>query len=209
MQDQKAEAICFTAGAQGAAFGAGVIHAWLASDRKQPRVVAGISTGLISAAAMQRSMHERGSEEDRTEASRWRWFQRYLKDVTDSPLNAIWKALPDPVDYWSPTAPVRDTSCPPELKPAERAARYQYWHLVKLGKFISAFRITVGQLGRLAILKVRRDETIPVPVLGTSGAAGALGEPLPSSASRRHRLAGSPDRRAKSPNGPHTSPVSF
>lgn len=169
--DQKGEAVCFTAGAQGAAFSAGVIHAWLAADRKQPRVVAGISMGSISAAAMQRSMHERGTEGQRTEGSRWGWFRRYLDDVTDHPLSVIWKALPDPVDYWSSTAPVRDTSCPEELKPAERAARYQYWQMVKLGQFFSALPVTIGEIGRLAIWKVRRDERIPVPVLGRSWAA--------------------------------------
>ena len=169
VKEEKGEAVCFTAGAQGAAFGAGVIHAWLASDRTEPRVVAGISMGSITAAAMQRSMIERQPPGvERTEASRWGWFQRYLEDVLDRPLDVIWKGLPDPVDFFSPTAPVKDLSCPEHLKPAERAARYQYWQLTKIGKWIAGLPLTIGELGRLAILKVRLDERIPAPVFGNT-----------------------------------------
>ncbi|MGH9694470.1 MAG: patatin-like phospholipase family protein, partial [Bryobacteraceae bacterium] len=164
---QEGEAVCFTAGAQGAAFGAGVIHAWLASDRPEPKVVAGISMGSITAAAMQRSMFERGPAATRSEASRWAWFQAYLADIMDRPLDVVWKALPDPVDFFSATTPVRDLSCPDFLKPAERAARYQFWQLTKIGNWIAGLPITIGELGRLAILKVRRAENIPVPMLGS------------------------------------------
>jgi predicted acylesterase/phospholipase RssA len=164
---QEGEAVCFTAGAQGAAFGAGVIHAWLASDRPEPKVVAGISMGSITAAAMQRSMFERGPAATRSEASRWAWFQAYLADIIDRPLDVIWKALPDPVDFFSATTPVRDLSCPDFLKPSERAARYQFWQLTKIGNWIAGLPITIGELGRLAILKVRRAENIPVPMLGS------------------------------------------
>src|SRR5215467_1467653 len=52
------DAVCFTAGFAGAMFGAGAIHAYLASDRKPPQVVAGISMGALNAAAMQRCYRE-------------------------------------------------------------------------------------------------------------------------------------------------------
>ena len=52
------DAVCFTSGLKGAAFGAGVIHAWLASDRRPPLLAAGISTGSITAAALQQCYRE-------------------------------------------------------------------------------------------------------------------------------------------------------
>lgn len=167
------EAVCFTAGPEGAAFGAGVIHAWIAADRKAPRVVSGISTGAITAAAFQRSMMERGHDNSRTEATRWGWFRQYLTDILDRPLDVIWKAIPDPVDLLSPTAPVRDLSRPDVLKEDECVSRYQFWLLTKLGSWISKLTVSIGSIGRLAVLKVRRDEQIPVPFLGRGLAARA------------------------------------
>lgn len=165
------EAVCFTAGPEGSAFGAGVIHAYIAADRKAPRVVAGISTGAITAAAFQRSMIERGPVAKRTEATRWDWFQRYLTDALDRPLDVIWKAFPDPTDFMSPTPPVRDLSCPPPLQREECEARYQFWLLTKLGSWMSHLTLSVGEIARLLVLKVRHDEGIPVPFLGRSGLA--------------------------------------
>ena len=165
------EAICFTAGSKGAAFGAGVIHAWLASDHSEPRVVAGISTGAITAAAMQRAMEERATAEPRTEANRWEWFQKYLGDILDRPLDVIWKSFPDPVDFLSATTPVRDLSCPPSLQADERRARYHFWILTKLGQWISSLPVSIGELGRLAVLYVRYKEGLPLALRGTGWTA--------------------------------------
>src|SRR5215471_408790 len=56
--DAAHDGVCFTAGITGAPFAAGVIHAYLAADRRPPLVVAGISIGALSAAAMQRAYRE-------------------------------------------------------------------------------------------------------------------------------------------------------
>src|SRR5882762_6542492 len=82
------DAVCFTAGFTGAMFGAGTIHAYLAADREPPAVVAGISTGAINAAAMQRCYQElRNSPQagERREVLRWRWFRQYLSMLIDEP----------------------------------------------------------------------------------------------------------------------------
>jgi hypothetical protein len=49
-----ADAVCFTAGLQGVAFAAGTTHAHMAADRAAPAVIAGVSTGALNAAVMQR-----------------------------------------------------------------------------------------------------------------------------------------------------------
>src|SRR4051812_12639205 len=119
MTDQNAprtggdDAICFTAGSQGSPFGAGVIHAWLASDRKTPVVVAGISMGAVSAAALQRCYQELAKDgSGDLEVKRWSWFRRYLSELSNNPLNVIWRAMPDPIDFFADKPPVRDTSGP-------------------------------------------------------------------------------------------------
>lgn len=172
-EPKSGEAVCFTAGAQGAAFGAGVVHAWLASDRPKPLVVAGISTGAVTAAAMQRAMIERDRTGKRTEATRWEWFGKYLTDILDRPLDVVWKAIPDPVDFQAVTTPVRDLSCPDGLKDDEVEARYHFWILTKLGKWFASLPISVGELGTLAVFWVRLKEQIPLPVLGPGPVAKA------------------------------------
>lgn len=103
--------MCFTAGPKGAAFGAGVVHAWLASDRLPPLVAAGISTGAVTAAAMRTAFQKlESAEESRLEEARWAWFRRYLDAVTVSPLDFIWKSVPDPVDFFADKPPVQDLS---------------------------------------------------------------------------------------------------
>ena len=57
------DGVCFSAGHTGAPFGAGFIHAYLASDRKPPVVVAGISLGAVTAAVMERSYRDSGNPE--------------------------------------------------------------------------------------------------------------------------------------------------
>jgi hypothetical protein len=86
---EREEAVCFTSGFQGASFAAGVIHAWLAAARRPPRVVAGISTGALPAAATQRSQRALFRGRKRTpqerEADRWSWFRTYLQALSSSP----------------------------------------------------------------------------------------------------------------------------
>src|SRR5438105_9783566 len=96
------DAVCFTAGAKGAPFAAGVIHAYLAADRPAPKVTAGISMGGLSAAGLERCYRElsKGGGGDR-EVLRWSWFRRYLDAITNAPLDVIWNAIPDPVDFFA------------------------------------------------------------------------------------------------------------
>jgi len=64
--------------------------------------------------------------------------------------------------------PVRDLSCPEELKRDEQAFRYHFWKLTKIGNWIAELPVTIGDIGEALILKVRRDEAIPVPLLRMS-----------------------------------------
>src|ERR1022692_91237 len=108
-----AEAVCFSAGMVGAVMGAGVIHAYLASQRRAPKIVAGVSVGALSAAAMQRAFGElekakaaEGAKLDsadptiqagaagRVESARWTWFRKYVSYLSDSPLKVLWDCLP-------------------------------------------------------------------------------------------------------------------
>ena len=84
------DAVCFTTGIRNGFFGAGTIHAYLSADRRHPLVVAGISWGTVTAAAMQRAYREleENREENREddsqlEAQRWSWFQRFLSRLAD------------------------------------------------------------------------------------------------------------------------------
>src|SRR5205085_6810916 len=104
------DAVCFSAGLTGTPFGAGTIHAYLASDRKQPEVLAGISLGAVSAAVMERCYRERGKSLD--EAARWIWFRRYLSFLLDRPFDVVWDSIPDPSDLMSDVLPVRDPNLP-------------------------------------------------------------------------------------------------
>lgn len=167
------DAVCFTAGYKGSAYGAGVIHAYLASDRRAPRVAAGISTGALAAAAMQRAYKElddpRHSErrrdrrepqsrEVRIETRRWQWFRRYLAVITDSPFDIFWKAVPDPMDFFSDRPPVRDLACPEDLRPKEARARHAYFLLVLLGRWLARLPLTVRGLSHLGSAHVRYHE---------------------------------------------------
>src|SRR5271165_5186688 len=80
------DAVCFTAGPKGAIFSAGVIHAWLAADRKPPQAAAGISAGALTAAAMQYAYRalECGNQNSDIEVRRWMWFRKYLAVLSDS-----------------------------------------------------------------------------------------------------------------------------
>lgn len=172
----KGEAVCFTAGPRGAPFGAGTIHAWLASDRPAPKVVAGISMGSVTAAAMQRCLQElqdakAGKVRRPVGAARWAWFEHYLTELSDRPWDVFWKSFPDPLDFFAQTEPVKDLSCPDILKPDEEAAREHFWCLTKLGVWIAGLRVSVADVAGLVIAYVRRAEQIPLPVFGCTPVA--------------------------------------
>jgi predicted acylesterase/phospholipase RssA len=166
----RGEAVCFTAGIKGAAFSAGVIHAYLASDRPPPKVAAGISTGALSAAALERCYRELPPDAPppEREIRRWGWFRRYLDAITWEPLDVIWNAIPDPVDFFADKPPVSDLSAdalPPQLKKEEAEARQNYYRLVKLGLWLAGLRISVRDISRTLISRVRFKEHYGYPNL--------------------------------------------
>lgn len=169
-----AEGICFTAGLNGAPFAAGVIHAYLVSHRKPPAVVAGISMGSLSAAAMQRCYKEleraKNQPPDKQEAARWRWFRDYVTALYDHPLGAIWDGLPHQSDFFADLPPVSDPT--PELlkgsagtkfKDLEAEARRELYLLVKLGNWLASLPITVRRFAALIVTMVRAKEKYPGP----------------------------------------------
>jgi hypothetical protein len=158
----KGEAICFTAGTKGAAFGAGVIHAWLASNRPPPLVVAGISAGAFTAAAMQRCYRELAASKH-AEEGRWKWFRRYLNKVSTDPPDFLWCAIPDPVDFSADKPPVVDYSCP-ELKQEEAEARRHYHLLTKLGVWLAGLPVRVNSVASLVVHGVRLKERYGVRI---------------------------------------------
>ena len=171
------DAVCFTAGLRGAAFAAGVIHAWLASDREPPLAASGISVGALSAAAMQKAYRELESPaaaEDpatpenasaepaasagaETERRRWAWYRRYLDAVTNQPLRFLWKAIPDPVDFSADKPPVNDLAAPPEA--GDQADARRHFHLLtKLGVWIAGLPVRASTLAAIAVDYVRWKE---------------------------------------------------
>src|SRR5215475_13586256 len=166
------EAVCFTAGASGAVFAAGVIHAHLAADRASPAVVAGISAGCLSAAAMQRCYQElaaaraTGAQTGTTvEAARWTWFRRYLTAVWDEPLRVIWDELPDQADFFADRLPISDPAITDKVvgdiaKDQPAALRNRYL-LVKLGRWLAGLPITVRRAASVLVSYVRWKEQYP------------------------------------------------
>jgi predicted acylesterase/phospholipase RssA len=164
------DAVCFTAGLRGAAFGAGVIHAWLASDREPPVAAAGVSVGALSAAAMQKAYRELESPAPSgqpapppeqagadLERRRWSWYRRYLDAVTNQPLRFLWNAIPDPVDFSAEKPPVNDLAAPPEA--GDQAEARRHFHLLtKLGVWTAGLPVRVSTLAGIAVHYVRWKE---------------------------------------------------
>src|SRR5205085_10262250 len=126
----KAEAVCFASGLRSVAFGAGVIHAYLAADRQPPKVVAGISIGAVSAAAMQRCYRELndaklGKSDVPVEVARWKWYRTYLEFLLSEPLSAIWDCLPNPTDFLADLPPVVDPGLPVDPKDEETSRQWR------------------------------------------------------------------------------------
>ncbi|HWF10643.1 MAG TPA: hypothetical protein VG297_19380, partial [Bryobacteraceae bacterium] len=157
-----ADAVCFTAGPKGAAFGAGAVHAWLASDREPPLVVAGISTGAVTAAALRRVFQElESAPPERLEEFRWTWYRRYLDAVSVAPLDFMWKSFPDPVDYFADKPPVRDLATeflPEGLKFKAAEARRHFHILTKFGVWLAGLPIRVRTVACILVSYVRLKE---------------------------------------------------
>lgn len=162
------DAVAFTSGPAGAPFSAGVVHAWLAADRRQPLVATGISMGALSAAAMRRVYQElEHLDGEDLEVKRWRWFQRYHQAITDNPFAPLWKALPDPVDFFAETPPVKDPSLIhdfPEkstyhhLLQSSEDARRHFYLLVRLGGWLGTLPTRVSSVATALVLLVRSKE---------------------------------------------------
>jgi len=163
--DEGADAVCFTAGTEVAAFGAGTIHAYLATDRPYPVVVAGISSGAIVAAAMRRCYEELRKSEAGENSARWAFFRRYLEHLTNRPFEVLWNALPDTADFFADHYPIRDPSTPEELRQEEHAALMQRWHLVQLGRWLVHLPLRVSAIARVGVAYVRFKENYPSPLM--------------------------------------------
>lgn len=166
---QRDDAVCFTAGLHGLSFGAGAIHAYLASDRTPPRIAAGISTGALTAAAMERSYRE--LRESRTEAARWTWFRRYLSFLLDRPYDVAWNAIPNPSDFVSDLPPVAETALPvqpdgspePEWELREARARRRLHIVARFGRWCSRLPVTISSIGWIAVRYARhRERQFPI-----------------------------------------------
>lgn len=168
------DAVCFTAGAPGAVFAAGVIHAHLAADRAAPAVIAGISAGSLSAAAMQRCYQDlaaarsKGTQTPTTvEAARWTWFRRYLTAVWDEPLRVIWDELPDQADFSADRLPIHDPAITDdvvgEIADKQPAALRNRYLLVKFGRWLAGLPVTVRAAASLLVAYVRWKERYPEP----------------------------------------------
>ena len=155
-------------------FGAGTIHAYLAADRKPPRVVAGISMGALNAAALQRCYQElessNGADPASREASRWKWFRRYLGSLIDKPLAVIWRGLPRQSDFAADLPPVKDTSVEQiggesvtrdYWTALEKLARRELYLFKKLGNWVARLPLKVSTIAEFLVTYVRVKERIP------------------------------------------------
>ncbi len=167
------DAVCFTAGAAGALFGAGTIHAHLATDRPTPAVVAGISVGALSAVAMQRCYRELEKARDpaatppstpvQIESARWRWLRRYVAALADKPMNVFWDSIPNPSDFFAETnaPPLRDLAIAKsqgDLDTEQMAANRKKYLLTRLGIWFAGLSVSVDKLGTAVVHYVRFKE---------------------------------------------------
>ncbi len=148
------DAVCFSSSLGGAIFGTGAIHAYLASDRKHPRIAAGIFLGALCAAAMQRSYKDLEREDEERnptvlEADRWRWFQRLLHKITDRPLSVLWRSLPDRSDFFAEFPTQIDPATPEDFRKADQRAAEKRDQLAKLVRWIARLPISVSEVARL------------------------------------------------------------
>jgi predicted acylesterase/phospholipase RssA len=165
---QREDAVCFTAGLHGVSFGAGTIHAYLASDRTPPKITAGISVGALTAAVMERCYRE--LRESRTEAARWTWLRRYLSFLLDRPYDVAWHAIPNPSDFVADLPPVPETGLPtrpdgsadPEWEMREAKARRKLHIIARFGRWCSHLPVTVSSAGWIMVRYARHQEQNPL-----------------------------------------------
>jgi predicted acylesterase/phospholipase RssA len=155
---QRDDAVCFTAGLHGVSFGAGTVHAYLASDRTPPKITAGISVGALTAAVMERCY--RDLRESRTEAARWTWLRRYLSFLLDRPYDVAWHAIPNPSDFVADLPPVAETGLPPdpEWEVREAKARRKLHIIARFGRWCSHLPVTVSSAGWIMVRYARHRE---------------------------------------------------
>ena len=159
------EGVCFTTGVQGAPFGAGVIHAYLAAGRYAPRIVAGISVGAITSAAFQRAFRECQKNPGSVDA-RWQWYRRYLRAISEKPFEVIWSGIPDQSDFFAEFIPVKDpvpetildSAMREKFMHGELQARRDLTLFVKLGHWLSRMPLKVGSVADFVIQYVRMKE---------------------------------------------------
>jgi predicted acylesterase/phospholipase RssA len=158
---QREDAVCFTAGLHGVSFGAGTIHAYLASDRTPPKITAGISVGALTAAVMERCYRE--LRESRTEAARWTWLRRYLSFLLDRPYDVAWHAIPNPTDFVADLPPVAETGLPPdpEWQVREARARRKLHIIARFGRWCSHLPVTISSAGWIMVRYARYEEQNP------------------------------------------------
>jgi predicted acylesterase/phospholipase RssA len=92
------------------------------------------------------------------EVKRWRWYQCYYDAVTDNPIGPLWKALPDPVDFFAETPPAKDPSVPDELYEDSENARRHFYLLSSLGVWLAHLPVRVSTLITFIVMYVRRRE---------------------------------------------------
>jgi len=161
---QRDDAVCFTAGLHGVSFGAGTIHAYLASDRTPPRITAGISVGALTAAVMERCYRE--LRESRTEAARWTWLRRYLSFLLDRPYDVAWHGIPNPSDFVADQPPVAETGLParpdgspdPQWEFREAKARRKLHIIARFGLWCSHLPVTLSAAGWIMVRYARHRE---------------------------------------------------
>ena len=150
-----------------------------------PKVVAGISMGALSAAAMQRAYRELNRQKTAAgpnpddqqkksiERDRWEWFRKYLSFLTDRPFDAIWNCIPNPSDFHADLPPVQEPALPRgshaqpnEWQQRDLDARRALYMQVKLGTWLAHLPIKVSAVARLLVHYVRFRERYPrKPVL--------------------------------------------
>lgn len=142
------EAVGFTASLAAAPFGAGVVHAWIASARRPPAVVAGVSAGALTAAAFQKALAEPRAEGSRAV------LRRYLDLLAEGPLPLLLESLPDRADFRG-APPVADPATPPELRRSERDALERRLRIAALLAWLARLPVPLSAFARAAVAFVR------------------------------------------------------
>jgi predicted acylesterase/phospholipase RssA len=160
-----ADAVCFTAGLQGVAFAAGTTHAHMAADRAAPAVIAGVSTGALNAAVMQRCYQDlTESREEQSgslaiEASRWKFLRRYVTKLSYSPNSVLWDAIPNHTDIFAADqAPLNDLGISDSLREPQKEAEKRKITIDNFFEWITSLPVRVSLLADTTVAYVRWKE---------------------------------------------------